>query len=51
MDEFEQGMACICDAQELLEEGKSDEQIMERLDEALNVLEFCGQEITRNQPR
>jgi len=44
-------MTRICEAQDLLEEGESGEEIMVCLYEALDALESIFQEITHYQPR
>jgi hypothetical protein len=51
LDEFEQGMACISDAQDLLKADASREQIMERLDHAIDALGFFIGEITKGEPQ
>jgi hypothetical protein len=40
IDEFEQGMLCLDEAQELLDDGAPREQVMDRLNDAVEALEF-----------
>ena len=49
IEELFYGMACICDAQELVENGAAKEQIMERLIEASDALESFSMEIIKHE--
>jgi hypothetical protein len=48
---LEEGMACVCDALDLLDDGGSREQIMERPYSALDTLEYYAKETIKQEPR
>jgi hypothetical protein len=51
MDEFDQGVACIHEAQELLDCGASRDEIKDCLHDAIDALGSFAKEITNQQSR
>ena len=49
IEELIQGMVCICQAQELLEAGAPQQQVMEALQQSLETLECFLHEIAKHE--